>query len=457
MSISPGNDADTLAFSIENRPALDIKDEQLSDEPPEIDGTLLEDLLVQRKPRRRKLSPAPSLDEFNFCMLCLRKCSPRLKVTFQLNPEPNTVNLTLAESKVARALGIQKDLHFRAMCLTCWQMIELITDFRQFCEITTKKMKVFSAGIDCNPQKDEWMAKSTQNAIDLKRQMIRRHLGQLNVEESKAKQAARQKKSTQQKTQAKVTKLEVSPVIGQDEAQNDALEEPKIESCQPSTSAAEELIQLEDENYKVNICTCETCGRNFDGVNSLRVHKTHCKPDAPMTGKFFTCPICTATFIENSGLTFHLNKHKGIRPFKCRKFCDNTFFSNFTRIKHERKYCEKEGRICDICGIHLKNEASLLAHTETVHGEAKYPCDVCGRKFRCKKTRTLHRRVHSDERKYVCTVCNKAYKAPFSLSIHKRIHTQDFPYPCHLCERVFNYKVSLKNHIERHHAPNDDS
>ncbi|XP_062540636.1 uncharacterized protein LOC134208753 [Armigeres subalbatus] len=219
---------------------------------------------------------------------------------------------------------------------------------------------------------------------------------------------------------------------------------------------AEEPIHLEVDHYPVTISTCDICNRNFDNKHALFVHKTHCKPEAPSNDRFVSCPICTATFLDNSGLTFHLNRHKGIRPYKCRKFCDNTFFSNYTRIRHERKFCEREGRICPICGSHLKNEGNLLAHLKIVHGEAKHICGVCGQKFRSQQILRDHGRVHSEERKYACTQCDKAFKAPSSLKIHQRIHTNSLPFPCQLCDQVFNYKVSLKSHLERHHGPNQN-
>ncbi|XP_065086593.1 zinc finger protein 558-like [Ochlerotatus camptorhynchus] len=451
MSYPFNNDAEGIASMNIEAEELDIKEERLSDGLSEVDESLLEDLLVKKKPRTKKSHAPPSISGSIVCILCLRKCPPGSEVTFCSNREPNAIDVTEAQHKLAQALGILIKLQYRAMCPTCWKLIELITDFRQCCEKATKKLKVFLMGLDYDQQNDEWMAESTLNAIELKRQMVRKHVDQLDGKETKIKQAARQNRAKRQKKPENTEMVEVTSVS------NEAQKEPKIEPSNPTTSNATEPVPLEEGDYKVNIFTCEMCGRNFDGRHAIRIHKTHCSFDSPSKEKYFSCPICTATFIEKSGLTFHLNKHKGIRPFKCRKFCDNTFFSNFTRIKHERKYCEKEGRICDICGMQLKNEGSLWKHTKNVHGEAKYTCNICGRKFRSSKNHLLHNRVHSEERNYVCTVCNKAFKAPFSLKVHKRIHTQEMPYACHLCEHAFNYKVSLKNHIARHHGSNNST
>lgn len=234
-----------------------------------------------------------------------------------------------------------------------------------------------------------------------------------------------------------------------------SVDEKVFQSGRKKSQAAEEAKHLEEDHYQVTICTCDICGRNFDGQHAVNVHKMRCKPDAPANEKYVSCPICTATFLDNSGLTFHVNRHKGIRPYKCRKFCDNTFFSNYTRIRHERKFCEREGRVCSICGQQLKNEASLTSHIQIVHGEAKFECKICGQKFRARKNFNEHRLVHSDERKHACPHCDKAFKVARSLKIHIRTHTNELPYACHMCEQRFNYKVSLHSHIERHHGPND--
>ncbi|XP_062709840.1 zinc finger and SCAN domain-containing protein 22-like [Aedes albopictus] len=232
-----------------------------------------------------------------------------------------------------------------------------------------------------------------------------------------------------------------------------SVDEKIVNTSRKKSTAAEEALLLEVDHYKVTICTCDICGRNFDGQHAVNVHKMRCKPECPANEKYVSCPICTATFLDNSGLTFHINRHKGIRPYKCRKFCDSTFFSNFTRMKHERNFCEREGRICSICGMQLKNEGRLTAHLKTVHGEAKFECSVCGMKFRCKRNFNDHKMVHTDERKYACPQCDKTFKRKRSLKVHKRIHTNQLPYGCHLCEQTFNYKVSLHSHIERQHGP----
>lgn len=416
-----------------------------------------------------------------FCALCLRQCTPECLLEFTTQTNLSSADIRVAEQKAYQTLGVFVPLYGRDVCHTCWKLVQLITDFREFCAKAARSLEKFPMGVACGD--DEWTSEATLSGLDQIHRIIWEHSGmidakrqsvgqkyedvgceQIDIAPNVSRKVNKQEnthavfiedlggsrvKSTKRKRAAANIELGATVDSHLPNVQDDPTE---MQSSERKITS--EPIELEVDHYPIKVSSCNICSRNFDGKIALRMHQAHCTSENPSSRNYFCCTICTASFLDNSGLTFHLNKHKGVRPFKCRKFCDRTYASNFTRIKHERRYCEQDGRICSICGASLKNEASLEGHLQSVHGEAKYSCDICGRKFRSVKICQDHKRVHSDERKYLCTVCNKGFKSPFALKTHKRIHTQERPYGCHLCEQAFNYKVLLKTHIERYHGSN---
>ncbi|XP_062540637.1 zinc finger protein 90-like [Armigeres subalbatus] len=411
-----------------------------------------------------------------FCTLCLRKCASHMLLDFSSYVDQGVIETDVAEQKVQYAIGFAVKLEQRSICITCWKLIELITDFKECCIKATNKLEDIPTGLISY---DEWNTDDIQNGIDQYRKIISNHAVIIDMDceeisyeslESKTiceqmsvfpdvteydlqtlKKAKVQKKSTSDGRCIRKSSTQVRASTGVDKISPEVKDDGKVRS---NSTLEQEINEMEKDNYQVTIATCEICNRNFDGNRALYLHKKHCTTESPSSRSYTSCPLCTASFMDNYALKFHLNKHKGVRPFKCRKFCDKTYTSNFARIKHERRYCVKEGRICPICGASLKNDSTLNSHMQSLHGEAKYECKICDRKFRSQRAFYDHRRVHSDERKYACTVCDKAFKSPFALTTHKRIHTNENPFACHLCEQAFNYKVLLKTHIERYHGSN---
>lgn len=201
---------------------LNIKMEFFSEATSDVDEAFLEDLLVKKKPRTRKPRTPPSESDSSFCILCLRKCPPGSEITFCSKRESNTTDVTEAEHKLTAALDLPMKLQNRTMCPTCWQLIELITDFKQCCEKAAKKMKVLAKGLDYDQQSDLWMAKSTLTAIKLTHQMVRKHLVHLDEEETKAKRGARQNRAKRTNVESKVELTPESVENAQEEAKSDS-------------------------------------------------------------------------------------------------------------------------------------------------------------------------------------------------------------------------------------------
>ncbi|XP_062549810.1 zinc finger protein 502-like [Armigeres subalbatus] len=453
----------------------------MSHEVPEIscpdNSTMYESLndsdLANIKDEADIKNPQNSSSCHIFCTLCLRSCAPHMLLEFSSYNDHGVVNVRVAEQKVHHAIGLSLKLKQHGMCLTCWMLIELITDFKECCVKATNKLSGLSMGL---ANDDEWNSENILNGIDKNRKVIWEHIALID---SQNKLASYKSLDTEQNS-VSLSDVKVNDFM--DDVRSDMrtkttvlkrkypkrkssarskqsgvdvdVDEHTREQTPNNPTVESEPSELEKDNYQVMIASCDSCVRKFDGKRALKMHKAHCTLECPSSRKYYSCPICTASFSENSGLTFHMNKHKGTRPYKCRKFCDRTYASNYSRIKHERAFCEQENRICPICGASLKNEGCLNRHMQHVHGEAKYACEICGRRFRNHNVLADHRRVHSDERKYSCDECTKRFKSPFALRNHKRIHSPIRPFPCHVCDHAFYYKVLLKAHIQRHHGSN---
>lgn len=415
----------------------------------------------------------------SFCALCLRQCPPNYLLEFSTQMNLDSADIRVTEQKLYQALGVYLTLEDHNVCHTCWKLVQMITDFRECCAKATRKLGKFPMGLSCDDD-DEWTTEATLNELDQIHKVIWERTGvmdaelelvggqkcedaifeaidvipneteedithALSTEEStgtKVKRARRKKPAPQKKLQATVD------VDGDSAKVQDDTTKKRPRKRRKSL----DKIELEVDHHQVKVTPCNICSRNFDGKIALKMHQAHCTSENPSIRKYVCCPICTASFQDNYALEFHLNKHKGVRPFTCRKFCELAFASNFSRMKHERRCSQQDGRICPVCGVSLKNDDSLKLHMQGRHGEAIYPCGICGKTFKSVAVRYHHQRVHSDERKYICTVCNKGFKSSYALKTHKRIHTQERPFGCHLCEQAFNYKVLLKAHIERYHG-----
>lgn len=349
----------------------------------------------------------------SFCTLCLRKCSPEHLLEFSSGMTLHYTDIDAAERKVHQALGLVLKLENRDICHTCWKLVQMITDFRECCTKAASKLEQFPLGL---ANSEEWTSEATLSGIDQIQKAIWEHSWAMDAQQGHV---------VQEKLDTNLEMIDVLPNVADDESKHDTLNDmeailskefkrsrrkptkrkkpvpkeeldviddvvvhtPKVQDDEGEYQPAKRMIaskpiELEEDHYQVEISSCTICDRNFDGHRALILHRTRCTTESPSTKKYYSCPICTASFLENSGLTFHLNKHKGLRPFKCRKFCDRTYASNYTRIKHERRYCEQDGRICPTCGASLKNEASLKLHIQSVHGEAKYSCEICGKRFK---------------------------------------------------------------------------
>uniref|UniRef100_A0A8D8N7D7 Zinc finger protein 728 n=1 Tax=Culex pipiens TaxID=7175 RepID=A0A8D8N7D7_CULPI len=224
---------------------------------------------------------------------------------------------------------------------------------------------------------------------------------------------------------------------------------PNVEQDTPEAFDVD-ITSLNKQQEKT-IYSCENCPRRFDTQGGLKNHASRCNERVERR-KFHTCEICSMEFLCPQTLEAHMNKHNGIKPYKCKnESCGKHFYGKGELYRHNM-LCGKDKPICPLCGVQLSSKGTLKAHMETHAEEPVAGCDTCGKKFKSTKSLKRHQAVHSDERNYPCGVCGKALKSANALYVHRRIHTQEKPYSCTVCGQRFAYKCLVKPHVKKCHA-----
>lgn len=353
------------------------------------------------------------------CSLCLRRCRQEEAIQFATSAE--------CQEKLKSALHLKLELATDGchVCRTCWKLVETIADFKECCMKAAKGTKKISTGLAYQDENDSWLDAGTAELVGRMQQTVQGHIERID---QAVKNAPKRRK-------------------------RDVIIVPFPPEPEPPVEAATGTGEEKSENaiLEITVQSCHKCQRHFDTESGLRIHTSRCKGPDVTEDSWRTCTVCSASFKGVVRLNYHMNKHKGVKPFKCRKQCEKTFYSAMTRITHE-KSCGSIGRICQICGAQLKNEGTLKNHMAYIHGHASLPCSVCNQLFKSQKALRRHVLVHSGERKHPCKVCGKAFKTSYAASVHMRIHTQEKPFGCHICGEGFTYKCLLKAHLTRDHA-----
>ncbi|XP_055605725.1 uncharacterized protein LOC129753893 isoform X2 [Uranotaenia lowii] len=127
---------------------------------------------------------------------------------------------------------------------------------------------------------------------------------------------------------------------------------------------------------------------------------------------------------------YHINEHKGIKPYRCEKGCDKTFYGVLHKQRHEhRQHGGEDG------------------------GSKSMTCRICGKVYRTSPYgMSLHMRKHSSDLRHDCEQCGKKYLTKFLLHTHMRKkHHILYPYECDQCGEKFKYKQEKDFHMNTVH------
>ncbi|KAL1402473.1 hypothetical protein pipiens_006080 [Culex pipiens pipiens] len=478
------NLTEPLLEIFKEEPQLEIfKEEPMLDIPPDALEPLIEVILVPKPepPIPTDTDPFPEVDLF--CSLCLRPCTSGQVVDFSAKPS--------GRDKLALLLGVEIELGQCAICRSCWTMVETFADFREGCLKAVAWRARFSFGLD--EVGDDWLSKekwrqdSGANELPEEKPALKdEHDWVEDASYPDSPEGPPKKDSPSETNELPLAvKLHTCSVCSANFTNSYHLREHRNKhlgikpyecrkgdcnkrfhvynqrakherkckgkqslnsSVDQESSAAEEII--------LKVHPCSKCPRRFDTKAGFLTHNQKCKGpvESPPLSR---CSICSMEFRFPKKLEAHMNKHNGIKPFKCRtEGCDKHFYGKVALNRHA-EHCGRDKPICPLCGLQLSSRGGLYAHLKIHAGEPAAECDTCGKKFKSRKSLTRHQLVHSDERNYPCGVCGKALKSANALTVHRRIHTKEKPFGCVICGQGFAYKCLVKPHVKKCHAGED--
>ncbi len=142
----------------------------------------------------------------------------------------------------------------------------------------------------------------------------------------------------------------------------------------------------------------------------------------------YVCPHCPATYERQNSMHYHLKKHAGMYPHKCRH-CDKAFLQKQTLDLHmEAKHADKlqpvKFHVCphDDCPYESRTKANLVIHYMRIHC-----ADIC--KFTITKDKFT-----------VCSSCSESFKSATAYFYHAAQCTP----PAKTADNYMNYLKVIK-------------
>ncbi|CAG2163733.1 unnamed protein product [Oppiella nova] len=160
-------------------------------------------------------------------------------------------------------------------------------------------------------------------------------------------------------------------------------------------------------------------------------------------------------------LEAHINKHNGVRPYKCTQpGCGQLFCGRKVLESHTLSHITSpESCVCDYvgCGKEFSNRHLLIRHQKKHRNTHKIKCNVSGCEYKSqhKSQMEAHMNRHKGVRPYQCPHewCGKWYGSKDVLHAHTRdVHSANEPCVCDYsgCNKVFNTPNLLRQHKVTH-------
>ncbi|KAM4615281.1 uncharacterized protein ACJ7VT_010450 [Polymixia lowei] len=274
---------------------------------------------------------------------------------------------------------------------------------------------------------------------------------------------------------------------------------------------------------------CQRCGMSFRSIINFKCHvekehKTETMSNQTMQGSIIDvsdfletseetaselntenqrlllqCSHCPLSFAKDDEFRIHLESHKPLDRYKCRKsFTDlgshvqkheahtvkrrgksedpavsqssrsktsdqislhcghcTLSFAGFNELQEHRRAHNIEDRTldCHKCGMSFVDLAALTRHVdEHIHlsKRSDFLCDHCGKIFHSKAYLKQHMVIHTNYRPHCCTYCGKCFHQKGNLTVHVRLHTGEKPFMCPDCGKTFSSRGDLQVHQRFH-------
>ncbi|CAG2101709.1 unnamed protein product [Medioppia subpectinata] len=363
-----------------------------------------------------------------------------------------------------------REIHLKHKCIECQKFFaspELLSKHQISCErnVVLKRFEVIKQNTDNNQVMEtldnSCLSKSTGGQlIQTKRQLSRvKKSNQLDFTQCQCiiTGCVHRFKTVEEYNSHLVEEHKSCPVIPSDGSSYQCI----FTSCGQRFETSDEYNKhLREIHLKHN---CNKCQKVFASPDLLT--KYHSCPPKP-----FKCPIdwCDRSYQSESQLTDHVNKHNGLRPYRCtHEDCGREFLRPHDRRLHMKTVhsfvADDESKLkqfpCphDGCDRICKSLADLRKHVQTVHSTREYRCDWpgCEHITHTEYLLNTHQRVHSDDKPFKCEWKGCDFRGKFQSTIwyhRQRAHITDRPFACDWpqCGRRFKVKFRLKAHRSVH-------
>ncbi|XP_045921404.1 uncharacterized protein LOC123980884 isoform X2 [Micropterus dolomieu] len=218
--------------------------------------------------------------------------------------------------------------------------------------------------------------------------------------------------------------------------------------CGEQAESVEELRSHLQSHQKTH--RCNVCGKSFLSTHGLSGHVARHKGKKP-----YECNICHKSYAQNWVLNHHKWVHEADRPHKC-DICQKSFYSKMVLKRHKVSHTGETLHRCETCGKSLSSLVSLSQHILRHSAKkAEFACEICSRRFNTNQKLKMHRRSHCKEEPHVCSKCSKGFSSSSMLAAHMRVHTGEKPYKCSVCDMAFSHKHCMKRHMTTHPVGSD--
>lgn len=169
------------------------------------------------------------------------------------------------------------------------------------------------------------------------------------------------------------------------------------------------------------------------------------------------CQVCYQVFAQKISLTLHMNKHMGIKPYKC-VVCLQCFTRPDHVVRHMKtQHADKSVFKCSDCNKEFGKPNEMVSHS-MVHSNQVNEVDGNGPASLTQSESEFITLSCQDVGKvqYNCVKCSQSFKILDQAREHMYIHTGEKPYKCEQCGRKFVKKECLANHVRNFHDPNQE-
>ncbi|XP_070792445.1 zinc finger protein 585A-like [Pituophis catenifer annectens] len=203
---------------------------------------------------------------------------------------------------------------------------------------------------------------------------------------------------------------------------------------------------------------CSECGKQFDSVLDLNVHKRIHQEQNP-SGRTESG--------ETSGKsqTLELGKHPTAvatpKTYKCLE-CEKSFIWGSSYHRHKKIHLRNKSSPLSYERKSFKQGSQLMKFQPFPVAKKHYKCPECEKSFPALKSLEKHKKLHQREKlnsslqkapetkDKTCSECGKFFDRLSHLRRHQRVHTGEKPYKCPICEESFMWQGPFERHLKVH-------